>query len=257
VRIALLLLLLAGACSRSDAEVDRLLAALRAGEPEGRALADLGPSHADGIPAILAAMDEDQRRSVLIPCLEALLSMRAGDEARPAIRKALQDRDPIVADRAALVDWKLSTRRDPGLDRLLSRARTDPNARMLLRRAPPLPAPLADELAADADLAVLAALGPPVRAALPRIERALESDSVDERIRAAAAHFSVSGRLQPALDVLVRAFEIDNLFLRQRIHAVWLDMLAAQPEAMRAAMRGWKDSGSEPLRQMADVMLGE
>jgi hypothetical protein len=257
VRTAILALILAAGCSRSDAEVDRLLAELRAGGPEGRALADLGPAHADGIPAILAAMEADDRRSVLIPCLEALLSMEAGEQARPAVEKALQNRDPLVADRAALVEWKLFNGRNPGLDRLVERAPADLNARLQLRRAPPLPPALAGELAANADLAVLAALGPTVRAALPRIERALESGSADERIRAAEAHFAVSGRLQPALGVLKREFEVENLFLRQRIHAIWLEMLAAEPGAMRAELRTWQKSGPEPLRIMATQMLRE
>jgi hypothetical protein len=256
VRAALLLILLVG-CSRSDDEVDRLLAALRAGDKQGRALADLGPAHADGIPAILDALENDERRFVQTTCLVALMNMKAGEEARPAVEKALDSRDALVADRAALAHWKLYQERSPGLDRLVRRAPRDLNARMLLEGAPPIPPEIVAELVRDADLAVLAALGRDARDAMPRIAAALEAKTADERIRAARAHFRVSDRLQPALGVLVEEFRQDNLFLRQRIHAIWLEMLNTQPDAMRAELKKMAKDENEAVRVMATQMLAE
>lgn len=254
MRRALLLALVACACTRSDDEVDRLLRKLRDGDPAGRALADLGPAHAGGVPAILEALDQDERRFVRLVCLEALLSIGAAEEARASIEEFVDHRDAPLADRAALVHWKLYGERDPGLARLLARARAHASARAELRRAPPLRAEVADEIAAGADLEVLAALGPAVEAALPRIEQALDAENPDTRIRAAKAHFRISGRLQPAFGVLVEQFAAENVFLRQRIHAIWLEMLEAHPEPMREELRAWKE---EPLRTMAERMLGE
>ncbi|MHC4409401.1 MAG: hypothetical protein ACYS0E_13960 [Planctomycetota bacterium] len=256
MRFALLLILLVG-CSRSDDEVDRLLAALRSGDKQGRELADLGPEHADGIPAILAAMESDERRFVQTTCLEALLSMDAGDEARSAIETALESRDAFVADRAALVHWKLYQEQSPGLDRLVRRAPSDLNARMLLEWASPLPPGIVAELVRDADLTVLAALRQDAQDALPRIAAALKADTADERIRAARAHFRVSDRLQPALDVLVEEFKQDNLFLRQRIHAIWIEMLREQPDGMRHMLKEMAKDENEAVRVMATQMLAE
>jgi HEAT repeat protein len=257
VRFAFLVLIAAAGCSRTDPEVDRLLNELRDGNPDGRALADLDATHADGVPAILEAIEQDERRFVRTTCIEALLSVGAGKDALPTVTRVLRDRDPIVADRAALIHWKISRRFEPGLARLLARARAHATARLLLRRAPPLPAPIARRISEEADLSALAAIGPPVAAALPRVESSLTSDSVDTRLLAAEAHFRISGRLQPALDLLVREFETDNVFLRQRIHAVWMEMLSAHPEAMRAEVESWKTGDSEPLKAMATQMLRE
>lgn len=256
MRLALLLILLLG-CSRSDPEVGRLLSALRAGDKQGRELADLGPEHADGIPAILDAMERDERRFVQTTCLVALLNMNAGEEARPAIERALESRDALVADRAALAHWKLFGERSPGLDRLVRRAPSDLNARMLLEGAPPLPPEILAELVRDADLTVLAALRQDARAALPRIALALEAGTADERIRAARAHFRVSDRLQPALDLLVEEFKQDNLFLRQRIHAIWLEMLREHPVGMRHKLSEMAKNENEAVREMATQMLAE
>lgn len=256
MRRALLLILLVG-CSNSDDEVDRLLAALRAGDKQGRELADLGPEHADGIPAILDAMERDERRFVQTTCLQALLSLRAGEEARSAIEAALESRDAFVADRAALVHWMLFQERSPGLDRLLRRAPSDLNARMLLEIASPLPPEIVAELVRDADLTVLAALGRDARAALPRIAAALEAETADERIRAARTHFRVSDRLQPALDLLVEEFKQDNLFLRQRIHAIWIEMLREHPDGMRHKLSEMAKNENKAVREMATQMLAE
>ncbi|MHC4937825.1 MAG: hypothetical protein ACYTHK_02510 [Planctomycetota bacterium] len=254
---AALLLILAVGCSRSNPEVDRLLTALRNGDKEGFELAKLGPGHADGIPAVLHVMESDDRRFVQSTCLEALLSLGAGEEARTAVDRALDSRDSMVADRAALVGWKLYADREPYLDRLLVRAPAELNARILLARAPPLPDDVTAELARTGHLSVLAAIGPPVEAALPRITAALEAKTADERIRAARAHYRVSGRLEPALGVLVEEFRTDNLFLRQRIHAIWADMLRTHPDAMREKLQEMAKSDHEAVRTMAGQMLSE
>ncbi|MHC4848966.1 MAG: hypothetical protein ACYTEG_10995, partial [Planctomycetota bacterium] len=81
--------------------------------------------------------------------------------------------------------------------------------------------------------------------------------TADERIRAARAHFRVSDRLQPSLGVLVEEFKQDNLFLRQRIHAIWLEMLNTQPDAMRAELKKMAKDENEAVRVMATQMLAE
>ncbi|MEM8883308.1 MAG: hypothetical protein AAGD14_04500 [Planctomycetota bacterium] len=253
---ATLLLLLLVCCARHDPEVERLLALLSEGQREGRQLAELGPEHADGIPAILRTMANDDRRNVQVICIEALLRMEAGREAKGALENAAAHEDVMVSDLACLALWKVDGARDPGLDRLVARASADPRAAFLLRRAPPLPPTVAAELAAGAELSVLAALGPAVTVALPRIEEALASNELDTRLRAAEAHYRVTQDPKRANDLFAQEFRGDNLFIRQRIYALWSDMLRTMPEKARADLARFRDDENEALRGSVRELLG-
>jgi hypothetical protein len=253
-RVCCLFLGALAACSSSDPEVDRLLALLKNGSPAGTKLATLGPDHADGIPAILELMAEDNRRFVQTTCLEALLSMEAGSDAEPAIARAMKSGDPAVVSTASLVMWKVGSNKTFALAELVERAQVDPSVLPLLRRTPPLPADVASDYSQVLPLRILAALGESMRAALPRIEESLDAPTADERIAAANALYRVSGKLQPALDRLAHEFRTENYFLRQRIHIVWVDMLQAQPEAMKIELEKLAKSDHEAVAQMAGSM---
>ncbi len=235
--------------------MDRLLALLKHGDPEGTKLATLGPDHAQGVPAILELMAADDRRFVQTTCLEALLSMGAGAEAAPAITHAIKSRDPAVVNVAALAMWKIGPDKSAGFDRLLQQAQNNVTALQLLRRAPPLPADLAADLSRTQPLRILAALGEPMRAALPRIKAALDAPTADERIAAANALYHVSGNLQPALDHLAIEFRTENYFLRQRIHIVWVDMISAHPDAMKTELKKLAKSEHAAVAEMARSMI--
>lgn len=184
--------------------------------------------------------------------------MEAGEEAVPASARAMKSGDTTVADLARLVMWKIAPTApdtENALRELAARARTDTAAGLLLRRAPPLPDEIATELARSEPLPVLAALGEQMQSALPRIKKSLDAETASERIEAANALYRVSGHLQPALDRLTVEFRTDNLFLRQRIHIVWVDMLRAQPAEMRAELEKLSKSEHEAVAQMAQSML--
>ncbi|MHC4955387.1 MAG: HEAT repeat domain-containing protein [Planctomycetota bacterium] len=261
----MILLALAACQPATDPEITQLVAALEAGEPEGRALATIGPQERDAIEPILELMARDDRRFVQSTCLEALLSAGAGDDALAAVERAMKHRDARVSGLAALAHWKITNSRSPGLDRLLRRAAGTPPdrfARGLLRRAQPVPESIAAELSATRPLsasaiATLGALGPAAKKALPDIEKALESPDRTTRIVAAEAHYGISGRLQPAVQKLAVEYRTASVFLRQRIEPAWMEMARDQPEAMARELTTMLDDESAAVREIAVIFLGE
>ena len=262
------LLLLIAACG-GDPEIDRLVTALEAGDAQGRALADIGPDKRDALEPVLELMERDDRRFVQTTCLEALIGAGAGSEALPAVERALKAGDPPVVALAALAHWKITGTREPGLSTLIDRATalpTDLFALQALRRA----APISGETIADdleklgattpltmGSLQALAALGAAARPALPQIEATLEVKDKGTRIGAAEAYAYVSGDLRGAMERLAVDFRPDNLFVRQRIVAIWKSLSEVYPERMTAELVRQLGDESAAVRELSVILLGE
>jgi len=267
VRTAALFLLLV-ACG-ADPEIERLVAALEAGDKQGRALAKIGPDMRDDLDPVFDLMERDDRRFVQTTCLEALLSAGAGTDALPAVERAIEHRDRSVSDLAALIHWRITQTPEPGLALLLTRATalpTDRFALAALRRAAPIPTSVVADTVARlgaespmsmAGLQTLAAFGPAARTALPAIEASFVSKSAGTRIAAAEAYARVSGDLRGAMDRLVVDFRPDNLFLRQRIVGVWGQLSTERPDEMAREFIRLTGDESAAVRELAAVLLGE
>jgi len=259
------LILFAAACSRPDPEVVRLVSALEAGDREGRQLAQLGPDKREHLAPVFELLERDNRRFVQLTCLEALLSAGAGEDALPAVEKALQHGDGSVVNLAALAHWKISGQRDPGLERLFARATASPPSRpalLLIERAAPIPESIAGPLVRDNPLpperlALVGALGKSAAAARPAVEKLLDAEHAITRIQAADALYRITGELQPAVDRLVIEFRTDNLFLRGRIAPTWLAMRMTHPDAMENELRAMLSDENASVRNMAVVLLGD
>jgi HEAT repeat protein len=179
---------------KNPADAERCL---RAAEALGR----IGVGPRTAVPALAKALETKETRIFVADALG-----RFGREAReavPVLTKALQEKDDVSRAYMALALWRIEGKAEVSVAALIELTKDRSQPYYYLRK----PAEF------------LGAIGPPARAAVPRLREMLKEEDPAVRASAALALWQIDGEAEAALPALVAALKDDDPRTRQ--HAAW------------------------------------
>jgi HEAT repeat protein len=168
---------------------------LRAAEALGR----IGLAPRIAVPALAKALDTKETRSFVADALSCF--GREAREAVPALTKALQEKDDLSRAYVAFALWKIEGKAEVPVAALIELTK-DPSQPYYYLRKP---------------AEFLGAIGPPAKAAVPRLGEMLKEEDAAVRASAALALWQIDGRAEAALPALVAGLKDDDPRTRQYV----------------------------------------